>query len=306
MMNERARRAIHLLLSALLSATVVALPASALANTAPTLSGTPPAAVSVGSAYAFTPGIANADGDVLTFGLNGCPAWLNVDTATGRVYGTPTSANVGVYSNLRLVVYDGTYYRSLPYFSITVKAAPVTNGAPKIAGTPAASVLAGRAYAFTPTASDPDGDALTFSVANKPAWATFDAKTGRLTGTPGAGAVGSYASVTIAVSDGRTKTSLAPFTIAVNAIEMGTATVTWDAPTTNADGSPLTRLAGYRVVYGRAANQLTLSAKLANPTLTRYVVENLSVGAWYFAVVAYTTTGEESALSGIVSTTIVN
>jgi hypothetical protein len=29
-----------------------------------------------------------------------------------------------------------------------------------------------------------------------------------------------------------------------------TATLTWDAPTTNADGTPLTDLAGYRIYYG--------------------------------------------------------
>ena len=44
----------------------------------------------------------------------------------------------------------------------------------------AQSVTVGTAYAFQPTASDPDGDPLTYWVTNAPAWATFTTATGRL------------------------------------------------------------------------------------------------------------------------------
>ena len=42
----------------------------------------------------------------------------------------------------------------------------------------------GQAYSFQPAASDPDGDALRFGIANKPTWADFDIVSGRLSGTP--------------------------------------------------------------------------------------------------------------------------
>ena len=62
-----------------------------------------------------------------------------------------------------------------------------SNAAPQISGTPATSVIAGSTYVFTPTASDADGDALTFAISNMPDWATFDTSTGQLTGHTTAG-----------------------------------------------------------------------------------------------------------------------
>jgi hypothetical protein len=63
---------------------------------------------------------------------------------------------------------------------------PVANRAPVISGTPATSVTRDDRYFFAPAASDPDGDMLTFSIDNQPAWAAFDNSTGTLTGTPAA------------------------------------------------------------------------------------------------------------------------
>src|SRR5262245_13392905 len=48
-----------------------------------------------------------------------------------------------------------------------------TNSAPTISGAPAAQVTVNQAYSFKPTAADADNNTLTFSIANKPAWASF-------------------------------------------------------------------------------------------------------------------------------------
>ncbi len=58
------------------------------------------------------------------------------------------------------------------------------NSPPQIAGTPSVAAQVGQVYQFTPVASDADGDALTFSIQNRPEWATFSPITGRLDGTP--------------------------------------------------------------------------------------------------------------------------
>ena len=88
-------------------------------------------------------------------------------------------------------------------------------GPPVISGTPADSVVAGERYLFKPKASDPDGDALKFRIVNRPAWASFNSSTGRLSGRPGASRAGHYADIRISVSDSRRRVSLPAFAIEV-------------------------------------------------------------------------------------------
>ena len=76
------------------------------------------------------------------------------------------------------------------------------NQAPTISGTPLTTAKTNQAYAFQPTAVDPEGDTITFKVSNKPAWASFDAKTGRLAGTPSSSSTGKFSGITIVASDG--------------------------------------------------------------------------------------------------------
>jgi hypothetical protein len=93
--------------------------------------------------------------------------------------------------------------------------ASAANKAPVISGTPSNSVAAETRYVFKPTASDPDGDSLRFSVVNRPVWASFSSKTGRLSGTPGENHVGEYTDIRVRVSDGSRRVSLPAFAIKV-------------------------------------------------------------------------------------------
>ncbi|HKE95386.1 MAG TPA: putative Ig domain-containing protein, partial [Povalibacter sp.] len=149
-----------------------------------------------------------------------------------------------------------------------------------------------------------DGDTLTYSATNLPSWATLNSGTGRLSGTPAAGDVGTYANIVISVSDGKATASLPAFSIAVSAIGTGSATLSWVPPTQNTDGTSLTNLASYQIMYGRSASDLTQTITVSNPSVNTYVVENLTTGAWYFAVVAVNTSGTASALSNVASKTI--
>jgi hypothetical protein len=71
--------------------------------------------------------------------------------------------------------------------------------------------VVGDQYSFTPTASDPDGDSLTFRIENLPGWLTFDQQTGRLSGI--AQSAGSWGNIRISVSDGQASDSLPAFGI---------------------------------------------------------------------------------------------
>ena len=189
---------------------------TAVPNRAPTISGSPSTSVTEGQGYSFSPSATDPDGDALVFSIQNRPVWATFSSSTGRLSGhAGFSTHVGTTSNIVISVSDSQASASLAPFAIEVEATP--NGAPVIGGQPATTVVAGQAYSFTPSASDPDGDVLSFAVAGKPAWATFDASTGRLSGTPSAAQVGTYSGIVISVTDGTTFSELAPFGITVTA-----------------------------------------------------------------------------------------
>jgi len=202
---------------------MAAAPASA-ANSPPVISGTPAASVTAGSNYYFRPTAYDANGDTIWFKIANKPSWATFDTGTGTLSGTPSASAVGAYSGITISATDGKRHRtrtlSAITFSITVNASgstPAPNSAPVISGTPTTNATAGVAYAFQPTASDRDGQTLTFAIANKPAWATFSTLTGVLSGTPSVANVGTYPGIAIAVSDGIATASLPAFAITVTA-----------------------------------------------------------------------------------------
>ena len=188
-------------------------------NQPPYIGGVPGTVVVAGQPYVFQPTAGDPEGATLRFSVTNKPSWLAIDFATGRLSGTPGAANVGTYTNIIITVSDGALTARLPAFALTVQAAASGGGnkPPTISGTPSTSVGVGQAYSFQPQASDPDGNALGFGIANKPAWADFDIYTGRLSGTPGAGDVGTSSNIVISVSDGKLSATLPAFSLTVQA-----------------------------------------------------------------------------------------
>jgi hypothetical protein len=181
-----------------------------------------------------------------------------------------------------------------------------TNSPATISGTPGTQAQAGQAYSFTPTVTGSVGTAVTFSVQNKPTWASFNTSSGQLSGTPTNAQAGSYANIVISMSDGTSSQALAPFSITVTAqtASTGTATLSWVAPAKNTDGSPVTNLAGFKIDYGNSAGALTQTVSVSDPAATSYTIQGLTSGTWYFAVSDFTSAGVASALSAVVTKTI--
>jgi len=273
-------------------------------SAAPTISISPTLATvaASGGNQTFTAVIAGGPGSSVT--------WL----VNGAVGGNP---QVGTISAAGVYTAPGTVP---PGGSVTVTAASTADptvsagatvtivapaiGAPIISGVPAPTVLAGHSYRFQPAASTSGTGALTFSVTNKPSWATFDPKTGALAGTPASTDQGTYSNIVIAVSDGTTSASLPAFAITVQPGTTGSVTLSWVAPTVRTDGTPLTNLAGFRVYYGTASGVYPNAISVPNPGLSTYVVSNLPSGTYYFVATAYDASGAESAYSGMASKTI--
>jgi hypothetical protein len=275
-----------------------------------TLSGSPPTSIAAGDAYSFAPTASGRDDRSLSFSITNKPAWASFSSTTGKLSGTPTAANVGTFSKIVISAHNRYASAALTPFSIQVTGASSKDPPPTISGTPPTSVTAGTAYSFQPKASDSGGAALSFSVQNKPSWASFSIASGLLSGTPTSGQVGTYSGIVISASDGTASAALPAFAVTVDAASTspppanGSTTLTWTAPSTNTNGTALTDLAGYYVYYGTSQSSLTNSVQVASKTETSYTVANLAAGTWYFAVAAYASDGTQSALSNVESTTI--
>lgn len=273
-------------------------------NRPPVISGTPASAVTVGNAYSFRPTASDPDGQTLSYTIANKPSWATFSTSTGRLSGTPTAANVGTTSGIVITVRDSAGATAeLPPFSITVNELP--NRTPTISGTPATTAQVGAAYRFAPSASDADGDTLTWSITGKPADATFSVSTGELTWTPSA--AGTFSNIVITVTDpDNASASLQAFTITVTAApQTGSAALSWSAPSLYTDGTALpgTDLEAYRIYHGPSATALTRVAEVDSGT-TAFTVSSLTSGTHFFAVTSVSAAGVESALSAVGSKTI--
>lgn len=180
----------------------------------------------------------------------------------------------------------------------------ISNVAPTISGKPASAALTDAQYSFVPQAADPDGDVVTFRIANKPGWATFSAATGQLSGTPRAVDLGEHKGIVISVTDGAAETALGAFSIQVTDLGNGSATLSWEPPTENTDGTPLTDLAGYKIYYGTSPGVYSNTVQIDTPGLTAYVVDNLVPATYYFVATAFNAAGVESETSNVASSDV--
>ncbi len=165
--------------------------------------------------------------------------------------------------------------------------------------------MQGVAFSFTPTVNNPGGVTLTFTASNLPGWASINSSSGQITGTPGSADVGVYSNIRVTVSGGGQSVTSPAWSVTVMSAATGSATLSWQAPTTRTDGSPLGgTLAGYRIYYGQSQNNLSQSVTVSSPGMLSYVIDNLTPATWYFAATAYDNNGLESAFSNIASKTI--
>ena len=154
-----------------------------------------------GTAVAIDAGATDPDGDTVAYSAAGLPPGVVIDPATGQITGTLTYAAAGTYGVTINALDDGTpALLETAQFTWNVTD---TNRAPVL--TPIAAILGPEQteLTFTAMASDPDGQAVTYSIAGAPAGATIDPVTGVFTWTPSeAQGEGSYAFTVDAADDG--------------------------------------------------------------------------------------------------------
>ena len=97
-----------------------------------TLTGTPPASVTAGTAYAFQPTVSTAGG-TLTLSITGQPVWASFNGTTGELSGTPPLSDVGTTAPITITASNGSSNSSIGPFTIAINAPaappPVTGSA---------------------------------------------------------------------------------------------------------------------------------------------------------------------------------
>lgn len=140
------------------------------------------------------------------------------------------------------------------------------NQAPTITGTPISRVNEFNTYRFIPIASDNDAnDQLTFSILNKPTWASFDSRTGQLSGIPTNVDIGVTQGIVISVSDGIDSVALPAFDLTVVDVNNPPIVVNPIIPATIAAGKS-ERISLMRSIFQDTdpGDILSLSASLVN------------------------------------------
>jgi hypothetical protein len=165
-------------------------------NRAPSITSTPVFLAAVGSAYNYQVQAFDPDAsDTLTYQLLEAPSGMTVNPTTGLVtWAIPTTG----YHNIVVGAVDAFGLGVAQEFTLTarVNRAPVVNSTPSTAATP------GSLYSYDVSATDADGDVLTFSLDSfsRSKGMTID-ELGRLRFLPTNGDIGTVA-IEITVSDG--------------------------------------------------------------------------------------------------------
>ena len=80
--------------------------------------------------------------------------------------------------------------------------------------------------------------------------------------------------------------------------------VSWNAPTANTDGTPLTDLAGFQIYWGLSSGNYGSSVAVVDPNATTYTLCNFTPATYYFAMTAYAASGNQSSYSNEVPFTL--
>jgi hypothetical protein len=168
-------------------------------NQAPILTNPGNKTGSEGSPLPFTLSASDPDGDPLTYSGSNLPSGASVNPNTGAFSWTPNYNQAGTYPNVRFTVSDGQLTDSKNITIIIQN----SNQPPVLASIGNKAVNEGQTLQFTVSATDPEGDPLTYSASNLPVGASFDGTSRLFAWTPVSTQKGTYPGVHFEVTDGR-------------------------------------------------------------------------------------------------------
>jgi hypothetical protein len=170
-------------------------------NAPPVLAAIGDRSVSEGDTLTFTVSATDVDGNALTYSASGLPAGAAFDPATRTFSWTPDYEQAGAHTGVVFSVADDGSPSKGDTETITITVTDV-NRAPELAAIGDRTVTEGGTLTFTVSATDADGDTLTYAASSLPAGASFDPATRTFAWTPGYDQAGSFPGLVFTVDDG--------------------------------------------------------------------------------------------------------
>lgn len=178
----------------------------------PTITSVPVTTATVEIAYSYDVEATDSDvGETLTYSLDAAPTGMSIDAASGLVEWTPTVDQDGTHGVIVRVADSGGLFVTQS-FDIVVEQTP--NDPPEFTSTPVTTADVGTLYSYSATATDPEGDSMTFSLDTAPDGMVIDSATGLVEWGPTPAQLGTQA-VTIRVTDANGLFATQSFTIEV-------------------------------------------------------------------------------------------
>ncbi len=220
------------------SAIITALPAG---TNAPVIGSVPVTVATRDETYVYDVEATDADtGDVLTYSLAEAPAGMEIDAFSGAINWVPTTTQpVGVI----VAVTDVSGLQDVQDCVIFVRTG-ANDQPPALAAINDQSLTLGGTLLLTTAGSDPEGQALVYSLDTAPAGMAINSVTGLLQWTPDTAQVGVHA-VTAAVQDASGQRATSAFSVDVRA---------------EANQPPVLAPVGDRVVAAQTAIEIQLTA----------------------------------------------
>ena len=165
-------------------------------NLIPAIASEPMLIGFVSTPYVYQVVASDPDGRALVYSLTTNPTGMEINVTTGQVSWFPGAGQIGSHPVV-ISVRDPSYGIATQAFTVVVNA---QNQLPTFNSTPVSTATAGIAYSYDADATDPEGQAIGFTLPVAPAGMTIAASTGLVSWTPAANQVGAQ-NVTVRATD---------------------------------------------------------------------------------------------------------
>jgi len=178
-------------------------------NESPVITSNPPTSARVGQIYGYQVVAEDPESGGLTYSLGQAPVGMTIGAGTGTLQWSPQETDEGVQA-VAINVTDAQGATTRQAFTLTVTA---DNAPPSIISQPPSGALVDQTYNYQMVATDPENEALTYTLISRPSGMTLSAG-GLLEWTPDSGQTGDHA-VSLEVRDSQGASATQSFTLNV-------------------------------------------------------------------------------------------